>query len=213
MIRIHPRLGIVVFAALLAAALTSGCTSPTGPGGSVPGTPPAGEKPGTVPETPSEVPTATQGETTVTVYYSFESTGELGDQKGVSGERLVSVERAVPKTDEVLKATIEAWLSGPTPSERDAGRFLAAPAGLKVRGVSVSGSVATVDLPKAFEPSGGTAAVANALGQLVYTATSVRGVKSVRLKLDGKLVTTFSGEGIEMDKPLTRAAVRGYFLD
>jgi spore germination protein GerM len=44
--------------------------------------------------------------------------------------------------------------------------------------------------------------------QLVWTATAFRGVTAVRLKLDGRLVRSVGGEGVLVDRPLTRAALR-----
>jgi hypothetical protein len=43
------------------------------------------------------------------------------------------------------------------------------------------------------------------LAQLVYTLTRVPGVGGVRLWLEGRPVEVFSGEGLEIPRPLTRA--------
>jgi spore germination protein GerM len=161
------------------------------------GTGPAGEEPATM---------------KVTVYFSVEDEGMRNGEK-VSGERLVKSSRVVPKDEEPLTAAIAAWLSGPSEADKKAGMFLAAPSGLAANSISVAGGVATIDLPKAFEPKGGSAAVMNALGQLVYTATSVPGVKSVLLKLDGRTEAEFGGDGLDVSKPLTRLDVEDYFLD
>lgn len=171
-------------------------TSP-GTGTSATGTEPGGEQPATMP---------------LSVYFSIEDEG-VRDGQEVSGERLVKASRVVPKSEEPLTAAIAAWLAGPDTADKKAGRWLAAPAGLAANSISMKNGVATIDLPKAFEPKGGTAAVMNALGQLVYTATTVTGVKSVQLKLDGRTDTDFGGEGLDVSRPLTRADVQDYFLD
>jgi spore germination protein GerM len=178
-----------------------GATGPTGTspgsGTSATGTEPGGEQPATM---------------AVSVYFSVEGEGMRDGQK-VSGERLAKSSRVVPKSEDPLTVTIAAWLSGPNATDKAAGMFLAAPSGLAANSVSVKDGVATIDLPKAFEPKGGSAAVMNALGQLIYTATSVPGVKSVRLELDGKTDTDFGGEGLDVSGPLTRPDVEDYFLD
>ena len=66
-------------------------------------------------------------------------------------------------------------------------------------------SVATVDLGRVFESGGGATAVRIRLAQLVYTLTRVPGVRSVRLWLDGGPAEVFSGEGLDISQPLTRA--------
>jgi hypothetical protein len=43
------------------------------------------------------------------------------------------------------------------------------------------------------------------LAQVVYTLTQFPTVKSVQFQLDGEPVRVFSGEGIVLDKPVTRA--------
>ncbi len=202
---------LVLLLAVLLTVPAAGCRpkppadgGSTGPAGTAPGdstsatgTEPAGEEPATM---------------KVTVYFSVEGEGMRNGEK-VSGERLVRSSRVVPKDEEPLTAAIAAWLSGPNEADKKAGMFLAAPSGLAANSISVSDGVATIDLPKAFEPKGGSAAVMNALGQLVNTATSVPGVKSVLLKLDGKTDTDFGGEGLDVSKPLTRPDVEDYFLD
>ena len=65
--------------------------------------------------------------------------------------------------------------------------------------------VATVNLSKEFESGGGSASVLGRLAQVVYTLTQFPTVKAVTFQLDGKPVTTFSGEGVVLDTPVGRA--------
>lgn len=203
-----------VLALLLAALLAvpaAGCRPQAPVDGGATG--PTGTSPGTGTSATSTEPGGEQPATmVVSVYFSVEGEGTRNGEK-VSGERLVKSSRVVPKSGEPLTAAIAAWLAGPNAADKAAGMFMAPPAGLAPNAVSVKNGVATIDLPKAFEPKGGSAAVMNTLGQLVYTATSVPGVKSVLLKLDGKTDADFGSEGVDVSEPLTRPDVEDYFLD
>jgi hypothetical protein len=72
--------------------------------------------------------------------------------------------------------------------------------------VIVSANVAVVDLTGAYSSGGGTLSMTSRLAQVVYTCTQFRGVDAVRLKMNGKFVEVFSGEGIIIDRAQTRAA-------
>jgi peptidoglycan hydrolase-like protein with peptidoglycan-binding domain len=118
------------------------------------------------------------------------------------GEQLVAVHR--PGTSTPLASALGALVAGPTQAERAQGFSTEIPAGTKLRGVTLRGGVASVDLTRAFESGGGSASMFARLSELVYTATGVPGVKSVRLLLDGKRVVAIGGEGVMVDRPLTR---------
>lgn len=123
----------------------------------------------------------------------------------LQGERIAAVQRSVPASTP-LRGALLALLAGPTSAERRDGLATAVPPGTVLRGVSLRAGVATVDLSRRFEAGGGTLAMRARLVQLVRTATAVAGVRSVLLRLDGRTAVVFSGEGLILDQPLTRAA-------
>ncbi|MBA2382148.1 MAG: GerMN domain-containing protein [Chloroflexi bacterium] len=127
----------------------------------------------------------------------------LGGLPGSDG--LVAVLREVPGTKSVATAAVNALLAGPTSGEKGRSITSAVPAGSRLLGLTIEGGVATVDLSSEFETGGGSAAVLTRLGQLVYTLTQFPGVKSVVLQIEGVTSTTFSSEGVVLDKPATRA--------
>jgi hypothetical protein len=108
-------------------------------------------------------------------------------------------------TKNTLKAALMALLAGPDASERAAGMSTQVPAGTTLRSLRISGTTAVVDLTSDFESGGGTLSMTNRLAQVVYTATQFATVKDVRLRINGKYVTVFGGEGIVLDHPQTRA--------
>lgn len=128
----------------------------------------------------------------------------LGGQPGSEG--LVPVLREIPKTTAVASAAMNALLAGPTSAESgDRTIRSAIPAGTRLLGVTINGSVATVDLSTEFDSGGGTASMQYRLGQVVYTLTQFTTVKSVAFQIEGQTVTVFGSEGIVLDGPVGRA--------
>jgi hypothetical protein len=221
----HRPLGLV--ATLLAAvSLVAACGGATGPLGTVPlpsgspepsvaqgspdVTPFPSDEPSTDPTDPSGEPTASvdpgaspspsaapTGTTIVRAYLW------LGGQPGSAG--LVAVLREVPGTKSVATAAVNALLEGPTTGETGRQISSAVPDGSRLLGLKIEGGVATVDLSSEFESGGGSADVLTRLGQIVYTLTQFPSVKFVVIQIEGETRTVFSGEGVVIDKPLTRA--------
>jgi hypothetical protein len=206
---------------LSAAALVGACAGSSGPLGSVPvppvspdpsvaqGSPDVTAAPSDQPSTePSDAPTgssapgaspsaAPTGTTLVRSYFW------LGGLPGSDG--LVAVLREVPGTKSVATAAVNALLAGPTSGETARSITTAVPDGSKLLHLSIDSGVATVDLSAEFESGGGSASVMTRLGQMVYTLTQFPTVKSVVFQIEGVTRTTFSSEGVVLDKPVTRA--------
>ena len=137
------------------------------------------------------VPTAA-GAATVHVYFLY-------------GEHGVAVHRQAPAAAPAT-AAVRALLKGPTAAERAHGLGSAVPAGTRLLRLSVRSRVAVVDLSSRFASGGGSASMFARLGQLVYTLTAVRGVDAVNLRIEGRPVRVFGGEGLVLQQPLSRAA-------
>lgn len=136
----------------------------------------------------------------VTVYFFMDSSGSE------NGPFLVPVHRDVPQTAGVARAAVEQLLLGPTDGERASVPRISStvPSGSKLRGLSIGGSVATVDLSSEFESGGGSASVRGRLAQLVFTLTRFSTVDSVVLRIEGVTAGVFTGEGLVIDGPLER---------
>lgn len=129
---------------------------------------------------------------TVHVYFAF-------------GEHGVAVHRQSPAAAPAT-AAVKALLKGPTAGERGHGLSSAVPTGTRLLGLSVRDRVASVDLSRRFASGGGSLSMSVRLSQLVYTLTAIRGVDAVSLRVEGRVVRVFSGEGLILRQPLTRAA-------
>ena len=206
-------LAVAVFAA--ACGGTSGPLGTLPPGSSAPepsvvqGSPDVTPAPSDLPTTgpdgsatpstdPSTDPSAGPGGTTIVRAYLW-----LGGLPGSEG--LVAVLREVPATQSVATAAITALLAGPTSGESGRSISTAIPDGSKLLGIGITNGVATIDLSSEFESGGGSASVQGRLGQVVYTLTQFPSIKSVMFQIEGKSAEIFSGEGVVLDKPVTRA--------
>ena len=104
-------------------------------------------------------------------------------------------------------AAVRDLLAGPAADE--AGLLTMIPAGSQLLGITIDGSVATVDLTGTFESGGGSASMLGRLAQLVYTATQFPTVDAVRLRLDGRPVDSIGGEGVIVGAGVGRMAATG----
>jgi germination protein M len=119
---------------------------------------------------------------------------------------LVSVHREIPATQRIALATLRELVDGPSAADEALidGISTSVPAPTLVLDVSIADRVATVDLSREFESGGGSLSMFSRLAQVVYTVTQFPTVDAVRFELDGRPVTVFSGEGIEIDGPASR---------
>lgn len=149
-----------------------------------------------------------EADTTVVRLYYLAAADGASSGEGLS---LTAVDREIPATPRIARATLQALIGGPTASEDEGSDALtsAVPASTVVRGVTVDDGLATVDLSGAFESGGGSASMHARLAQLVYTVTQFPTVDAVALVLDGQPVEVFSGEGLLLDGPLGRDEVDG----
>lgn len=185
----------------------SACGNGNSNGNGAPGTPtgatrtgtplPGGEPTPTTPRTgpaPSPVPPTAPGggqkQVRAAVYF-------------LNGENVSPAPRSVtaPST---AAASLRALLAGPNDFERGHGRTTAIPAGTTLHSVVVRDRVATVDLSGRYDDGGGTLSMRARLAQVVFTATRFPTVEKVQFELDGKLVRSFSGQGIALNKPVGR---------
>jgi hypothetical protein len=174
--------------------------APTAPAPtSVPSQAPTGSAPPATPRPNPPTPAPTAAPTTVVRAYFY-----LGGEPGSAG--LVAVLREVPRTRAVATAAVNELLGGPTAAESGQRTITSAiPDGTRLLGLAIEDGIATVDLSREFETGGGSASVLNRLSQVVYTLTQFPTVTGVIFKLEGEVVTVFSGEGVVLDGPVGRA--------
>jgi hypothetical protein len=124
----------------------------------------------------------------------------------VRGERVVPVRRVVAYTVAPARASLAALLVGPTGAERRQGYTSAIPSMTRLRAVSLSHGVLTVDLSRRFQAGGGSASMLLRVAQVVHTATQFPTVDRVAFRLDGKPVAAIGGEGVIVWPPVDRSS-------
>ena len=202
--------GVAALAAALA-CLVAACAGSVGVAGPVPtpSTPVSGASPAAsaIAMSPAAsgaattAPSPSAAATTAIKVYLFQPDPAGGDA------HLVPVTRTVPSTRAVATAAVRELLAGPAPDET--GLLTMIPAGSQLLGISLDGTVATVDLTGTFQSGGGSASMLGRLAQLVYTATQFPTVDAVRLRLDGKPVDSIGGEGVIVGAGVGRMAATG----
>jgi hypothetical protein len=116
------------------------------------------------------------------------------------GEQLVAVSR--PGSN--ARAAVTALLAGPTRAETARQFRSQIPAKTLLRSIRVSGGVATVDLGERFASGRDTESLSARIAQLVFTVTSVPGVRSVRVLVSGGVPLGLF-PGYALSRPVTRA--------
>ncbi|HJP66747.1 MAG TPA: Gmad2 immunoglobulin-like domain-containing protein [Actinomycetota bacterium] len=188
-------IGLVIGLGLLAAGCAGKGAEVVRPvGGGAPSASPSTKVTPTPKATASSTkkPPASGGSVTYEVWFTY-------------GEHLFVTQRTEPFTVAVGRAALEAMLEGPSSAERKAGVGTTIPAGTKLLGLNIEDGIATVDMSGTYDDGGGSLSERMRLAQMVYTITQFSSVQGVNLRLDGKAVDTFSGEGIVLDHPQTRA--------
>jgi hypothetical protein len=122
--------------------------------------------------------------------------------------RLFESHRTEAFNQGVGRLALNGLLRGPSTSEAQAGLASAVPARTRLLGLTISNTVATVDLSGEFQADGGShQAVVMRIAQVVYTLTQFRTVSGVRFAIDGQTVTTLAG--VPVQDPQTRRIYEG----
>ena len=131
---------------------------------------------------------------TVQVYWVKEASGKF---EGVPTK--VGVKQA-DKPDATLEVAFNSLLAGP----KDASVSSEIPKGTKLRSLSVKNDGVYVDLSAEFTSGGGSNSMTGRLGQVIYTATSLKPNTKVWISVEGKPLELLGGEGLEVAQPSTR---------
>jgi spore germination protein GerM len=112
----------------------------------------------------------------------------------------VKVAASSDKPDEFLAATFNSLLT----AKNDGDTSSVIPSGTKLLGVKVEKDTVRVNLSQQFTSGGGSASMAGRVGQVVYTATTLKPESKVYIAVEGKQLDVLGGEGLELEQPLTR---------
>jgi hypothetical protein len=114
--------------------------------------------------------------------------------------------RSVARTPAAATAAITRLFAGPNAAETGAGVGSAIPAGTHLRGISIAGGVATIDVGRRVAAPADRKSIRMRLAQLTYTATQFPTVDKVRLEVAGQVVTSIDSA------PVPQPAARRDFV-
>jgi spore germination protein GerM len=128
--------------------------------------------------------------------------------------RAAVLHRDLPVTEAIGRATLEAWLKGPTPRERNLGFVGLVPDGAELLDLSIEDGLAVVDLSSEFEhaPLGSTGE-GMLLAQLAGTITQFPRVDRGLLKIEGRFKDHYLGHGFLIDErhPLVKPPSESFY--
>lgn len=130
---------------------------------------------------------------TVQVYWLKDTGGKF---QGVPTKVALKEDRP----DTSLQAAFGSLLAGP----KDPTVSSEIPKGTKLRSLSVKNEGVYVDLSAEFISGGGSSSMSSRLGQVIYTATSLKPNAKVWISVEGKPLELLGGEGLEVAQPSTR---------
>ncbi|MEG3862205.1 GerMN domain-containing protein [Microcoleus sp. herbarium12] len=146
------------------------------------------------PKSPQPKPLPENAGQTVQVYWVKDANGKF---EGVPTK--VAIAQA-DKPEATLQAAFNSLLAGP----KNGTVSSEIPKGTKLRSLSVKNDGVYVDLSSEFTSGGGSTSMTSRLGQVIYTATSLKPNTKVWISVEGKPLELLGGEGLEVAQPSTR---------
>lgn len=123
--------------------------------------------------------------TTSTVKIYFNKPGHADPEPACNAA--FAVEREIPQTVAVARATLEELLKGPTEAEKSAGFFTSINSGVKIQSLTIENETAKVDFNEQLEfQVGGSCKVSAIRAQITETLKQFSTVKNVIISINGR---------------------------
>ena len=120
---------------------------------------------------------------TVKVFFS----SQTKDPQAMYCERTYPVERQIPRTQAIGRATLEELLAGPTEEEGVAGYFTNINEGVRIKNLTIENGVAKVDFDETMDEGiGGSCRVTAIRSQITETLMQFTTVSEVQISVNGK---------------------------
>ncbi len=138
------------------------------------------------------------------VYFNAPKTPSLKIYFIKDGE-LSYVGRPIDKGQDLIAYAAFELLRGPSEKERSEGYVSEIPQNAQIISIKKQKEVLRVKFSQALQKyGGGSARVQGLVAQIVYTFTEIPGIEKVQILIVGKKTAVLGGEGLVIDKPLSR---------
>jgi spore germination protein GerM len=124
---------------------------------------------------------------------------KVTDTRSTIVSSTVAIQKSTDKSEEIGRA-LESLLAGPTENAYTT----TIPQGTKLLGIKVKNDGVHLNLSREFTTGGGSDSMMGRLGQILYTATSLEPNSQLWIDVEGKPLEYLGGEGIVVDRPMTR---------
>lgn len=157
----------------------------------------------TAPATPTTQPVVAPTEISVSPWFYVDEEGH----RGRSGPFLIPLNRDIPQTRAIGRASLEQLFAGPTADERASTPAISTniPNGVEVLGLTIREGIAIVDLSAEFDGRDETPVVAQRMAQVVFTLTSIPHVAEVMFRQEGKELAAMTSAGEMVSRPVSKA--------
>jgi len=117
---------------------------------------------------------------TVTAYFAKD------EITGSTCSVVFPVERIVPKTEAVARASLEELLKGPTDEEKSQGYYSNINSGVKINSLTILNGTARVDFSEEMETTGGSCRVTEIRSEINFTLKQFPTVDNVIISINGR---------------------------
>ncbi len=121
-----------------------------------------------------------------------------------TGRNLELVPTPIEVNAEQPEAVLTAAFNSLLTNIEDATASSTIPSGTKLRSLKIQDDGIHVDLSTEFTTGGGSASMSGRLAQVIYTATTLQPEAKVWIDVEGKPLEILGGEGLEIERPITR---------
>lgn len=124
-----------------------------------------------------------------------------------TGAFLLPVNRRIPHTKAVGRASLEQLFVGPTAAETTGTPSISTtiPPGVEVLGLTIREGIAIVDLSTEFDGTATSPVVAQRMAQVVFTLTSIPHVTEVLFRQNGVAIKAQTSDGQLVSRPVLKA--------
>ncbi|MEM9136389.1 MAG: GerMN domain-containing protein [Cyanobacteria bacterium P01_F01_bin.42] len=152
------------------------------------------EDPASIPPKPPLPIEDTASEDTLKIYWV---SGENEEFKLVASP--LDVDQQSTESD-LLTQALNRLMSGPANADMSS----AIPDKTQLNRLTIKADGVHVDLSKEFTSGGGSLSMQSRLGQVIYTASSIKPKAPIWISVDGEPLKVMGGEGLEIAQPITR---------